>query len=198
MTAPRSAPTLQLLNRTAQPARARLLCANHMVWDVWVTAMGAVTAPAFVPPWLTLEARVTERRTQVTYLSIAVGARSDSAIVARLEQRNGARFFALDTQEATVAGALQLINRSDCPLDFSARYSGSPYVLTGFVNPGAALQVAYSLLDLVVVQNGCSTQRSLPTPDGAWVITSPPETAGFPALERLDAREVADLASGYR
>lgn len=198
MTAPRSARTLHLLNRTAQPVRARLLCANHMVWDVWVTAMGAVTAPAFAPEWLTLEARVTERRTQVTYLSLAVGVRSDSAIVARLEQRSGARFFALDTQEATVAGALQLINQSDCSLDFSARYLGSPYLLTGFVKPGAAAQISHALLDLVVVQNGCSTQRSLPAPDGAWVITSPPETAGFPVIERLDARELADLASVHR
>jgi hypothetical protein len=182
MTAPRAA-TLHLFNRTHQPARARLCCANYLVWDVWISAMGSVCAPAFAPAQLTLEARFVDSRKQVAHMSVTASVNSACRIDGRLERRSGADFFALAVQEGGVDNGLSLSNLTAGPLDFIARYPDSPYVLAGFVKAGASLLVDYSVLDLIVIQDGMSVQRRLPARHGDWVIAPAAQPEGFVVID---------------
>src|SRR5262249_42747284 len=143
-------------NRTARAARVRLSCSDHMIWDVWVTPMGAALAPAFAPQRLTLDACVIERATQVAYHSTAVSVDTVSVVTARLVSQSGARMFTLDASPQTAAPGLHVRNESKGMLDFVARYLDSPYRLAGFVEPGRTLRIAYAPLDLVIVQDGLS------------------------------------------
>jgi hypothetical protein len=179
MTAPRPAATLHLFNHTAQPARARLCCANHVVWDVWISAMGSVAAPAFAPAQLNLEAGFIDTRKQVEHRSVTALVNSACRIEGRLERRSGADFFALAVQEGGVDNGLLLSNLTAGPLDFIARYPESPYVLAGFVKPGASLLIDYGVLDLMVIQDGMSVQRRLSAPHGGWVVAPAARPAGF-------------------
>jgi hypothetical protein len=183
---------LHLLNRTGQPARVRLLCANRMAWEVWLPAMGAVAAPPFAPTQVSLQAKLTDPRTHVTYLSRIARVRPVCSVMARMEQLSGAGIFVLEARDANVANALQIINQGAGSLDFVARYHDSPYRLTGFVKPGGVVQIAWALLDLVVVQNGFSVQQRLPGPEGIWAIDASGDAAGFPVIGQLDANALAD------
>jgi hypothetical protein len=160
-----------------------------MIWDVWVTPMGAALAPAFAPQRLTLDARVIERATQVAYHSSATGVDAISAITARLVSHSGARMFTLDAGPQTTAPGLHVRNESNGTLDFVARYLDSPYRLAGFVEPGRTLRITYAPLDLVIVQDGLSVLQRLPAAQGAWVIAPPSVVGGFPLIEPLPARE---------
>lgn len=185
MNAPAPNRMLHVANRTRRAARVRLFCADHMIWDVWVTPMGAALAPAFAPQRLTFEARVTERSTQVAYHGAATDVNSSCSIAARLVSHSGARMFTLDASPQAAAPGLHVSNGSSGTIDFVARYLDSPYRLAGFVAPGRTLKIAYAPLDLVVVLEGLSVQQRLPAADGAWAIEAPAEAGGFPVIEPL-------------
>lgn len=180
---------LHVVNRTARAARVRLSCADHLIWDVWVTPMGAALAPAFAPQRMTLDARVIERATQVAYHSTATGVDALSTITARLVSDSGARMFTLDACPQTAAPGLHMQNETSGMLDFVARYPDSPYRLAGFVEPGRLLRITYAPLDLMIVQDGLSVLQRLPAAAGAWVIEPPSVVGGFPLIEPLPARE---------
>lgn len=186
MTAPRPAATLRFVNRTAQAARARLCCASYVVWDVWISAMGSVAAPAFAPAQLKLEAGFIDTRKQVEHRSVTAAVNSACRIEGRLEGRNGADLFALAVQEGGVDNGLLLSNLTAGPLDFIAHYPDSPYVLAGFVKPGASLVIDYSVLDLMVIQDGMSVQRRLSAPHGDWVVAPAARPVGFDITDRPD------------
>lgn len=183
MNAPAPNRMLHVANRTGRAARVRLFCADHMIWDVWVTPMGAALAPAFAPQRLTFDARVIEHATQVAYHSAATDVNSSCSIAARLVSQSGARLFTLDASPQAAAPGLHVHNESSGSIDFVARYLDSPYRLAGFVAPGRALRIAYAPLDLVVVLDGLSAQQRLPAVEGAWAIAAPAEAGGFPVIE---------------
>ncbi len=174
---------LHVINRTARAARVRLSCSGYMIWDVWVTPMGAALAPGFATQRLTLDARLTDRAHQVVYHSSTAGASAASTVTARLMSMGGAHMFVVDARAQTAAPALHVHNDSNGVLDFVARYPGSPYRLAGAVEPGRTLRITYARLEMVVVQDGLSVLRQLPAAEGTWIIQPPPTAGGFPLVQ---------------
>ena len=179
MNAPSANDALHIVNRTAVPARVRLIWAGLRIFDVWVGPAGAVTAPRFVPPRVMVEARMTDRTMRVTYAGSTRLIASTASVTARLERHSGANLFVLHAQEGVVAGALHLANSCAEPIEYVARYADSPYVLTGCLAAGAARSIKYGQMELAVICEGISVLHALPAPQGRWVIETLPGAAGF-------------------
>ena len=163
---------LQVRNLAPDTVRLQLSCAGRVAWQVWIPAAGVVRAPAFPPPRLEFEARITTREHQVTYTSLLADLPACGSLNASLERRSGAWLFALAAGAPVAADLLRVTNATAQALEFGLRFAHSPYALAGVVEPGGRVDLHWRAVELGVVRNGVSTTRAIPTGAGRWTIAT--------------------------
>ena len=161
---------LQFRNLTSDTVRLQVSSGGRIAWEEWIPPSGIVHAPAFPPPRIDLEARITTAARRVTYTSFLENTPACGAIHANLEQRSGALLFALTPGPMVAVDTLRLSNSTIQALEFVLRFPRSPFALAGIVKPRDRLDLHWPALELCVVRNGVTTTR-MPVPGtGAWSI----------------------------
>jgi len=131
-----------------------------------------VRAPAFPPPRLEFEARITTREHQVTYTTLLADLPACSSVNASLERRSGAWLFALASGAPVASDMLRITNATAQALEFELRFARSPYAMAAVVDPGGRLDLRWCALELGVVRNGVSTAHATASGAGHWAIAA--------------------------
>ena len=170
---------LHVRNRAPDTVRLQLHCSGRVAWEVWIPASGEIRAPAFPPPRLEFEARITTRENQVTYTTLLADLPACASLNAQLERRSGAWLFALAPGAPVAADTLRIANATAQALEFGLRFPRSPYAMAGVVDPGARLDLRWRALELGVVRGGVSSAQALPAGAGRWSIAAAGQGCAF-------------------
>ena len=179
MSAPDHSTELQVRNLCPDAVRLHLRCTGRIAWEVWIPASGVVRAPAFPPPRLEFEARITTREQQVTYTSLLADLPACAGVNASLERRSGAWLFALAAGAAVAADGMRVANATAQALEFGLRFERSPYALAGVVEPAGRLDLRWRALELGVVRNGISCAQACEPGAGHWTVVAAGRGAEF-------------------
>ena len=170
---------LRVRNRTPDAVRLQLHCSGRLAWEVWIPASGEIRAPAFPPPRLEFEARITTRENQVTYTTLLADLPACASLNAQLERRSGAWLFALAPGAPVAPDTLRIANATAQSLEFGLRFPRSPYAMTGAADPGGRLDLRWRALQLGVVRGGVSSTQALSSGAGLWSIAAAGQGCDF-------------------